>query len=1182
MRRERVEPKLLRAIERIVAFVGHQNRLDPGAINDLTQAIYTRYVEDTPEILPRFQSPPSDSAYLTICVVRSFHEFRAKGIRRSGPSYTRGQDSVNEDRMSGLFPITGCPDDEKLAALVDGHLEPPDRRCVIEHMTSCANCRSIVLIATEFKVADDSASVVTSTRSRRTLIVVVTASVIAIVLGIRTHERVDRPNAAIVALARIHEEFEYRPVSGRISGFVYRPEKPLLRDRTPPDSTSPSIRLNLIVSELQSDRKNAHALGVAYIMMGNYDKAVATLESVARIAPGNAYVLSDLSAAYAARATVHRLPFDSVAALDRAERAWRLRPTAATAWNRAMAVSSFHLVEAGGRAWDDFLEAETDTRWRSEALQRRADLHTATEFDEWRRVEPKLRAWAGRDDEGIAAVVRRFPARASVYFEETLLPLWAREHVTGSSAATTVHHLATVVARTLATTGDRFAADTIAAIDSVCHSAQSCDAIASAHIRFAEGRALMDAEDFNRAETVLTEAKLVFDRHSSPYAWAARFRLGACMLHGNRFAAARATGNAVVSAIATHDYRTLHGRTLCLLGLGTLHAGRPEESIGHYGRARALFTEGEDLTNLGSVELLLADAYEYAGESSMAMERRLAGLAALRRSGDIRQTPVGLFEGGTSISLRGWPDAGDYLLAEAARQSLKQQRFAIATVASIWRSVIASRRNDFDVATAQARLASIYGAETRDPGQRALIAATVNQATGTARETVQAAEKLTEAIHFFEQAGNRAWLPQLLRQRALARQREGNLEAAEADLRKAIDVAEEVLDGAAPATMRDGFASDVRANYEDMIGLLLQQGSMRDALAYAERARLIGHGRIGDLDVLKVIETLPPSTAVAMYEIQPDALIVWLIMRNTITLFRSPGARDVADRIAALDGPLPTSTSTVLYDLLLRSWLPHVPPETELVVIPPPVLTGVPFSALLNRDSGRFVIADYTVTVATSLASLAERSSRLSRSDSVLIVGDPAYRALPRLHHSGREALAVARHYTHPITLTDEEATATAFLAHLERADALHFGGHAIVNDLAPELSSIMLASADDGEDSRIYVHELLAHRHRLKLVVLSACSTAKSRRGDARGTLTIARAFLDGGAEMVVGTLWPVPDETAASFSTALHNALSRGEDISGAVRSAQKHLKSTSRGDQTWAAFCAFKGSPRQGDSD
>ena len=42
---------------------------------------------------------------------------------------------------------TGFPSDETLAAFLDGRLDPETRRRVIEHMTTCDECYSVVAAA---------------------------------------------------------------------------------------------------------------------------------------------------------------------------------------------------------------------------------------------------------------------------------------------------------------------------------------------------------------------------------------------------------------------------------------------------------------------------------------------------------------------------------------------------------------------------------------------------------------------------------------------------------------------------------------------------------------------------------------------------------------------------------------------------------------------------------------------------------------------------------------------------------------------------------------------------------------------------------------------------------------------------------------------------------------------------
>jgi CHAT domain-containing protein len=962
-------------------------------------------------------------------------------------------------------------------------------------------------------------------------------------------ERTTSKRTSIEVLSQSAAKLNYRLIDGRLSGFSYRPIGRA--------GELPSTSLTAAAGKALIDRSDPHTVGVAFLLIRRPSSAVNAFEQASQAQPQNALLLSDLSAGYFARAKSRSFLPDYAAALDAAERSWQLRHTPEGAWNRALAIEAFHATAATERAWSDSLRIDVDSEWRAEAEQHRVALRLRTDFDEWRNIEPQLQKWLEHDEAAIARSVHRFPAPAFAYLEDTLLPQWARSPAEGD-----LRRLGHVIASALAADGDSFAKDTLEAIDVACRDRAGCCAIARAHARYADGRELNSVQAYAKAGDAFEQSSLDFERLRSPYALAARFRESACLMHENRFTEAGRVADIVIAATGRRHYRILLGRCRWHAGLVKLHEARPEESIAQYAAARQLFIDARDTADLGSIELLLADAYQYAGDRDVAMTHRLAGLDAMSRSGDNKQLMLALFEAGTSLSSGGWLTAADFLLAESEREAANRGRFDVAALASMWRSTLSSQRGKLADASEQSRQASVYWNRMTDPGSRALVAANAYQAA------VSSAQKLTEAIHFFEQAGNRAWLPELLRQRALLAEKDGDLRAAEADYKRAIELTEQTLDNAAPATMRDGFANDTRTNYEDLIRLLIARRASREALGYAERARLIGRRAAAERDLSTVINAIRPSTTAAVFEVQGHTVIAWLIEHHLVKSFTMP-ASNVAELVATSN---PQALSR-LYDILMRDWISQVPQETDLVIVPPPALAGVPFAALLNRDSGRAVVDDYPVSIAPNLASLGEPSVTLSASDPILVVGDPQYRDLTLLPRSRKEAVDVARHYAHATVLLGEAATAGNVARQLGNATVFQFGGHAVASDFAPEMSSLLLAP-EGGGDSRIYVHELLARPLPLKLVVLSACTTAKSRAGGARGTLTISRAFIDGGTRAVVGTLWPVSDDGAAQFSMSLHDALTHGNDLARATRTAQLHVRSIANGDTSWAAFCLLLG--------
>lgn len=1010
----------------------------------------------------------------------------------------------------------------------------------------------------------------------KVVVIVATIALLIIALSPALRSRSCLSRTPVTQMVRAAASLSSRPIDGRLSGgFAY---KPLAKSSAAAGLPNAShLAISLAATHLE--RSNVHELGVAFLLTGKYDAAVHALEEATGREPRNASVLNDLSVAYLARGNARHHVDDYAAALDSAECAWRLTRSSEAAWNRAVALQAFGLDTVAERAWKMFLGIEPDSDWRREAEQRRAAFQQPTPADEWRRVESRMAQWDGANESDVRDAIARFPAQTLIEIETVVLPRWARARVAGEeTTAARQYKLATVMAGALAAAGERLPADTMASIARSCRGREEpCIAMARAYVLYAESLQSMESQNYGEVVHALSAAEDTFDRLGSSFALAVQFQLARCMIHENRFADANHASAVLEREVTGRGYRTLEAHVAWLRGLAMLYDARPEESIAYYSAARKMFVERRDAKHLGAVELRLADAFEYAGDRDSAMAHRIASFQTMRSCGDMSELYLALFEAGTSLAQRGSRYAADLLLSESVREA-GANHSALAALALMRRSTLSSQRGDSAMAVGLARMAAFYSARTADPGQRALVAAKTSQFGASLSDVRDPEEQVTETIRFFQSTGNRLWIPQLLRQRALLRRQVGDLVAAEADFRQAVDIQEETLNNAAPAAMREGFSSDARANYEDLIRLLLDHGASHDALAFAERARLIGQRRPGKGDVLAPLARIGEGTTVVVYELQSDALTAWVMTRASIEVFRTRRAESIERRIASAVGGAPNDLQLgLLYDILIRDWIAKVPPESHVIIVPPPALADIPFAALLDRERHRAVVDDYAVTLAPSIASAAAEPASVSPADRLLIVGDPSYQRLPRLPRSRTEALAVSRQYTDARVLLDEQATVKNLLAAINDATVFHFAGHSAINELAPELSSLML-TGKDGEDARLYVREL--PRAPLKLVVLAACSTAAGRSRGLRGTLNLARAFIDRGAGAVVGTLRPVPDDEANLFSIKFHEALLRNGNAADAVRSAQRFMKSRANGGLTWAAFCLMRGNgPREG---
>lgn len=70
-----------------------------------------------------------------------------------------------------------------------------------------------------------------------------------------------------------------------------------------------------------------------------------------------------------------------------------------------------------------------------------------------------------------------------------------------------------------------------------------------------------------------------------------------------------------------------------------------------------------------------------------------------------------------------------------------------------------------------------------------------------------------------------------------------------------------------------------------------------------------------------------------------------------------------------------------------------------------------------------------------------------------------------------------------------------------------------------------------------------------------------------------LANAFVYGGAQACVGSLWPVFDDTARAFARSFYSHLFRNsEPVGEALRRAREACRSTRQDQVTWAAYALY----------
>lgn len=203
-------------------------------------------------------------------------------------------------------------------------------------------------------------------------------------------------------------------------------------------------------------------------------------------------------------------------------------------------------------------------------------------------------------------------------------------------------------------------------------------------------------------------------------------------------------------------------------------------------------------------------------------------------------------------------------------------------------------------------------------------------------------------------------------------------------------------------------------------------------------------------------------------------------------------------------------------------------------------------------------------------------------------------------------AAIVRAHGAKVCTFTDAQATEEAFKALDGHApDALHFATHGFAISTMQQYdnspfaqsrtaftpngnymmwSGLVLAGGNNAwqckplpkgvEDGILTADEIsrldLSHT---RLVVLSACETARGHIDNTDGVWGLQRAFKQAGAGTIVMTLWKVSDETTCMFMTEFYRQLANGLNTRQALKRARTYLIEQGATDPYyWAAFVAI----------
>jgi CHAT domain-containing protein len=1001
-----------------------------------------------------------------------------------------------------------------------------------------------------------------------------------------------------------------RPFEGRLSGGF--PHRSIELSRTVmPAHLVERARIGAdILRRAENERSpgTLHAAGVLNLFLRNPARATALLEEARELDPGSRAISSDLSVAYLERARAEGSPsylVDALLAVDQA--AGVEAPSLESLFNRAVILEHLSLISAARDAWTLYSALESEQSWNEEAAAHLRLLNEERRAS-WDSEREELRdaALLGRRSR-VEAVIDRRREQCRIHGEQDLLPLWALasrngQHHRAERELRIAEEIGEILERR---DGDGMLIGSVRAIrEALEETSDRLRLLIEGHASFGEALESYAALEFDMACSLFDSARQSLADADSPYEGWASLSLAMCMNVQNRYAEAEKALEALLEQNRDRPYPTLRARAGWILGYTRLTLGDPVGSLSAYQLALEGFVSQKEAENAASMNALIAQNLDFIGDHAEAWKHRFE---ALRASTGTDYAQSIYLEAAEASARQGVPAIARYYLDEARHPDAGDASPLFLAETLYRRSSMNALLGEAEQAEQDLALAKLHAAQILDAQTRADLEARIRIAE--ARHLLsnipdKAVSFYSQSIESYEKTNYRFLLTDLYFERGRVYRAAGDLGRAEKDFEEAVQLVEDQRDDVDAAGYGVAFARRNRAIFDEVARFQANARGRADrALEYHERGRARMARRAvrsqtppqpdktpRALDAEAIRSSLPAGLTLFEFLVSEEAVLAWVIRKDRVNLVpldvHASELRRVASRFRMLleqgdSGAELDGLSSSLYSWLLQPLLASMPDGGGVVIVPDGVLAEIPFAALREPETGRYLIQDRSVSVSPSASFFVQ--SRLRRlamgtapASSILVLANPEFDQelfprLPRLPLSEAVGTRIGRLYPSAEAYQGPDATRAVFVERAGYHDVVHFAGHAVAASESPASRLLLAPHADAGV---LYAHELLGLRfERTRLVVLASCSSASSWPAQPVDTTSLAHGFLAAGVPTVVASLWSVDEAAAAALFETFHRWLERTGDASHSLRKAQIELIESDvrerRSPSRWAPF-------------
>jgi CHAT domain-containing protein len=992
---------------------------------------------------------------------------------------------------------------------------------------------------------------------------------------------------------------EKRTVEFRLPGASY---SPLRIDRAAApgqlESSAPLLEAELRATQaLARNPDDAAALDQkarTELLEWNYNAALPRLLRANQHQPDNVDILLDLALAYFERGETENQAADYGTAVETLSRVLTLRPGDRVAlFNRALTEQRLTLYREAERDWEEFLRLEPSGGWADEARDRLQEVRKKIAARDGGSIRscPDLTAslavkW---DTEGTLGREIGYYEGGYECLRQRAVTEWLPRSLDPGSAGAPQAHAAFLAAARLfrEAIGDtwlldlgrlppglksaaaaRLLGDAVGAnvaVDASRAEMSSEEALAAFRAlgnQAGESQALIEhsyaiRRSKERSDCPEISATLIPRLERTTWTWTlieARLELASCLAMGGDQGAVIRLMREVVNATRSPVLGSLYLRALSYQQGSEFASGEYEASWQDGVEGLRAYWNGHMPAVRGyQLYFYLASAAAEVGDYQLALRLRRASLAEIQLA---RRPSVEAFV---------WFDYGRTALL--AKEVGEAQR-ALSTASRLFDALPRDTSLETALAESQADLAEIDNLQ------------------GRPAEAMARLEKLDPVMRHVDSYALQFNYREAL---AEAEQRLGRENGYEADLKTLGQLAAKGFSSLDNFRARMEWASKTADVYRNLTAeIALKQGDPRRALEAWEQYRSAPYRSPGQPALAPFEPVANPVRQALVYVALKDRLLIWLVRGSAITFRSVPVSRaeleGLAQRLYVLcDSPQSAvtdvrSTASQLAGYLLTPVEPQLQPGVPLEVELDDALSAAPFN-VLPLSSGRPAGLGLAVAFVPALAVLgAPPIAAAAAGAPAVAVGIstlPTASGVPPLPGAVEEAREVAAHYSDTDVLLNERATRESIERDIARARVFHFAGHSWNTANHPGL--LVAPDQQAGESGPVILDaDAIARMNlsRLRLAVISACSTERPRSQVDPAPFGFALGLLRAGARDVLATRWDLDSDTAVRYTREFYDRLNAGQTSIRAAQAAAGAIRNNpaTQHPYYWASYQFF----------